>query len=109
MLDRRGFCLAALILAAVSLWALGRTMRPGDPGAPSLGHQADQARDPAPPMQLFGTMGKEVKLGPGEEKVLFERDGAGTLTHMWFGGSWPGWGDTLRLVWRDGEELDGHR
>jgi hypothetical protein len=89
-------------------------------------------------MELFGTMGKEAQLVPGKELTLLEQGGAGTLTHLWFGGSWPGWGDTrirvyvdgeplrfaayrvheddpipfrsgLRLVWRNGKELRGHR
>jgi hypothetical protein len=58
-------------------------------------------------MKLFGTMGKEGKLVPGEEKVLFEREGSGTLTHMWFGGDWKGWGDTRIRVYVDGEEQAG--
>jgi hypothetical protein len=58
-------------------------------------------------MRLFGTMGKEGKLVPAEEKVLFEQGGAGTLTHMWFGGAWPGWGDTRIRIYVDGEEKPG--
>jgi hypothetical protein len=58
-------------------------------------------------MELFGTMGKEGKLVPGEEKLLFEQAGAGTLTHMWFGGSWPGWGETRIRIYVDGEKQAG--
>jgi len=58
-------------------------------------------------MHLFGTMGKEGKLIPGEEKVLFEQGDAGTLTHMGFGGNWRGWGDTRVCVSVDGEERPG--
>lgn len=66
-----------------------------------------EPRAAALPMKLVGTMGKEGKLIPGEEKVLFEQPGAGTLTHMWFGGSWPGWGDTRIRIYVDGEEKSG--
>jgi hypothetical protein len=58
-------------------------------------------------MELFGTMGKEEKLLPGKERVLFEAAGGGTLTHMWFGGSWPGWGDTRIRIYVDGEKEAG--
>jgi hypothetical protein len=58
-------------------------------------------------MELFGTMGKEAKLLPGQELTLLERGGAGTLTHLWFGGSWPGWGDTRVRVYVDGEKEPG--
>lgn len=53
--------------------------------------------------QPFGGTGKEGTLVPGEEKVLFERPGAGTIHHMWFGGSWNGWGQTRLRVYVDGE------
>lgn len=53
--------------------------------------------------QPFAAMGKEGTLVPGEEKVLFERQGAGTINHMWFGGKWPGWGETRIRVYVDGE------
>ena len=58
-------------------------------------------------MNLFGTMGKERVLTPGRELTLFEEGGSGTLTHMWFGGSWPGWGNTRIRVYVDGEQQAG--
>jgi hypothetical protein len=58
-------------------------------------------------MELFGTMGKEERLLPGKEKLLFEHAGEGTLTHMWFGGSWPGWGDTRIRIYVDDEPKAG--
>ena len=61
------------------------------------------------PMELFGTMGKEAKLVPGKEMTLLEQGGAGTLTHMWFGGSWPGFADTHVRVYVDGEEKPRNR
>jgi hypothetical protein len=70
--------------------------------AASIDAQSDLAQ-----MKLFGGMGKESTLEPGKELTLFERSGAGTLTHMWFGGSWTGWGDTRIRVYVDGEEQPG--
>jgi Protein of unknown function (DUF2961) len=106
-LGGRGLGLAILLLGSAGLWAFAGPTRSADPVAHAPGGPADQARAPAPPMRLFGTMGKEVTLAPGEEKVLFEQDGAGTLTHMWFGGSWPGWGDTRIRIYVDGEQRPG--
>lgn len=54
-------------------------------------------------LQTFGTAGKQERLYPGREKLLFARQGAGCLTHMWFGGSWPGYGRTRIRVYVDGE------
>lgn len=55
--------------------------------------------------KTFGTMGKELKvLEGGKEAELFRHDGKGCLTHMWFGGDWPGYGRTLIRVYVDGEE-----
>jgi hypothetical protein len=84
---------AVVLSAMFGYWVHARAMQAPTP--------PDAA--PALPMELFGTMGKERKLVPGEEMVLFEQAGAGTLTHMWFGGSWPGWGDTRIRVYVDGE------
>jgi Protein of unknown function (DUF2961) len=74
--------------------------------APSLAvgsNHSDETPVAGPPMELFGTMGKEIQLLPGKEAILFEQQGAGTLTHMWFGGSWPGWSDTRIRIYVDGE------
>ncbi|HXJ91690.1 MAG TPA: DUF2961 domain-containing protein [Terriglobia bacterium] len=55
-------------------------------------------------LKTFGTAGKEELLHPGQELTLFSRDGQGCLTHMWFGGDWPGYGDTRIRFYVDGEE-----
>ncbi len=85
-----------------------------DPPAPEAKHLRVPLKAIARPEQprhqpwsLFGTIGKEGKLVPGEETVLFEHQAAGTLTHMWFGGSWPGWSDTRICVYVNGESKPG--
>jgi len=55
--------------------------------------------------RVFGTAGKEqTVLRPGVEAELFRHDGPGVLTHMWFGGSFPGYGLTRIRVYVDGEQ-----
>lgn len=57
------------------------------------------------PPKTFGTMGKQRKpLEGGREAELFCHDGKGCLTHMWFGGSWPGYGRTRIRIYVDGED-----
>ena len=51
----------------------------------------------------FGTAGKEGTLYPDREVVLFEHKGTGCLTHMWFGGDWPGYENTQIRFYVDGE------
>lgn len=93
--------LAGAVMMTPFLRAPTRTMdapaaSPGAPGNPGA------VAEPLP-MELFGTMGKEATLVPGKELTLLTREGEGTLTQMWFGGSWPGWGDTRIRVYVDGE------
>lgn len=59
---------------------------------------------PAAPGKTFGTAGKELSvLKHGKEAELFKHDGAGCLTHMWFGGDWKGYLRTRIRVYVDGE------
>jgi hypothetical protein len=59
---------------------------------------------PDAPVKTFGTAGKELSvLKAGQEAELFKRDGGGVLTHMWFGGDWPGYLRTHIRVYVDGE------
>ena len=102
----QSLAIAATIVGAVFCWESARRNSGAASGATKQGTEPT-LRAPAPPMTLFGTMGKEGKLVPGVEKVLFEKQGSGTLTHMWFGGAWPGWGDTRIRVYVDGEERAG--
>jgi len=58
-------------------------------------------------MKTFGTAGKAVypfTEGSRTEAELFTYKGSGCLTHMWFGGSWPGWEETRIRVYVDGEQ-----
>ena len=65
--------------------------------------QAQQADDLSL-LKTFGTAGKELRpMADGKEGVLFQRDGAGCLTHMWFGGNFNGWEKTRIRVYVDGE------
>lgn len=96
-------CLVGLGIACAYLGGVASSRRVATAGL----RGNEERRDPAPPMRLFGTMGKEGRLIPGEEKVLFEQVGPGTLTHMWFGGDWKGWGDTRLRVYVDAEEKPG--
>lgn len=54
-------------------------------------------------LETFGTAGKEGTLYPDHETVLFQREGAGCLTQMWFGGDWPGYDRTRIRFYVDGE------
>ncbi len=55
-------------------------------------------------LKTFGTSGKAVyPLAGGVEAELFTRDGAGCLTHMWFGGNWPDYGKLRLRIYVDGE------
>ncbi len=55
-------------------------------------------------LSTFGTSGKEVHvLGGGKEAELLVHEGKGCLTHMWFGGDWPGWDRTRIRCYVDGE------
>ncbi len=57
-------------------------------------------------MKTFGTMGKEsCILDQGDERTLFEYAGSGALQHMWFGGSFAGFGQTRIRVYVDHESL----
>lgn len=96
----------ATFMAVACFWRVAP--QPGEPASAASG-SAPQKQDltAALPMEVFGTMGKEEKLLPGQEHLLFEQAGAGTLMHMWFGGSWPGWGDTRIRVYVDGEPKAG--
>ena len=59
---------------------------------------------PAGLLNTFGASGKELTvLTAGKEAELFRHDGAGCLTHMWFGGDWPGYDRTRIRVYVNGE------
>jgi len=54
-------------------------------------------------LETFGTAGKEGMLYPDHQTVLFQHEGAGCLTQMWFGGDWPGYDRTRIRFYVDGE------
>jgi len=56
-------------------------------------------------LETFGTAGKEGTLYPDRETVLLQHEGAGCLTHMWFGGDWPGYDRTRIRFYVDGEAV----
>src|SRR5579885_554601 len=54
--------------------------------------------------KTFSSIGKESRaLDGGREAELLRHDGKGCLTHMWFGGDWPGYERTRIRVYVDGE------
>ena len=58
-------------------------------------------------LKTFGTSGKAVypfTEGSKTEAVLYEYEGTGCLTHMWFGGNWPDWEKMHIRVYVDGEQ-----
>ena len=56
-------------------------------------------------LKTFGTMGKErIILQKNEEVDLFNYEGKGTITHMWFGGSFKCYEDTKIRIYIDGEK-----
>ncbi len=56
-------------------------------------------------LRTFGTMGKEVRpLSKTKEAVLFQHEGKGCLTHMWFGGAFQAYGETRIRVYVDDEK-----
>lgn len=56
-------------------------------------------------LRPIGTMGKGQRvLKGGKEALLFEHQGAGCLTHFWFGGNFKGVEDTRIRYYVDGEE-----
>jgi hypothetical protein len=56
-------------------------------------------------LKPFGSTGKALRtLEKSRETVLLHHQGKGALTHMWFGGSFPGYEQTVIRVYIDGEE-----
>jgi hypothetical protein len=56
-------------------------------------------------LEPFCAIGKEVDVLNGyREAELLVEQGGGCLTHMWFGGDWPGFDKTRIRVYVDGEE-----
>lgn len=86
---------------AIWLWAAaGAALSASWPAFAGTGPQTEVAA-----LKTFGTMGKEKQvLRRGREAELFRREGAGVLTHMWFGGSFKTLGRMRLRVYVDGEK-----
>lgn len=57
-------------------------------------------------LKTFSSIGKEsASLDGYREAELLSHEGKGCLTHMWFGGAWPGYEKTRVRVYVDGERL----
>ena len=55
-------------------------------------------------LKTFSSIGKEsTSLDGYREAELLSHTGKGCLTHMWFGGAWPGYEKTRVRVYVDGE------
>ena len=62
----------------------------------------DAADEPLP--SPFCSIGKEsLILNGGREAEILSHQGKGCLTHMWFGGDWPGYEKSRIRVYVDGE------
>lgn len=65
--------------------------------------QAQEAGEGELP-RVFSAIGKgSPALDGGGEAELLRHEGRGCLTHMWFGGDWPGYDRTRIRVYVDGE------
>lgn len=105
--SRIGFLKSLLGASGASFLALTRS--PADAvltpfRAPGGEAQSAAENDrPLAGLATFGTAGKEGTLYPDRETELFLHEGAGHLTHMWFGGNWPGYDRTRIRFYVDGE------
>ena len=91
------FCfwvIVAVVAVAVRVCPLAASEIPAD---------SFQSAAPVANLKSFGTAGKEGRLYPDRETVLFQHEGAGCLTQMWFGGDWPGYDRTRIRFYVDGE------
>jgi hypothetical protein len=56
-------------------------------------------------LKTFCSVGKQLSVLNGyKEAELLLHPGKGCLTHMWFGGDWPGYNKTVIRVYVDGEQ-----
>lgn len=65
---------------------------------------AEQPNASVASLKTFCSIGKERDvLNDYQESELLRHTGRGCLTHMWFGGDWPGYMETRIRVYVDGE------
>ena len=91
-------------VALVSGFALSASSTACKAQEPSAGEQHLSPVNVAD-LEMFCEIGKERKdlNGYGEAELLHHK-GKGCLTHMWFGGDWPGYERTRIRVYVDGEK-----
>lgn len=99
-----------ITLLALAAILFSRPLKPLAASAQSPTPPPAQPPAPAAPdaeslaLNTFGTSGKELAvLTEGKEAELFRHEGAGCLTHLWFGGNWPGYERSRVRVYVDGE------
>ncbi|MBN1443589.1 MAG: DUF2961 domain-containing protein, partial [Planctomycetes bacterium] len=90
---------AAFLLAAGCLGPIADRPAGADPA--ESGQRSDLES-----LRTFGGIGKERRvLSGGREAELFRHEGRGCLTHMWFGGDWPGYEHTRVRIFVDGANV----
>lgn len=89
------FSLRIFVSSVLGLFLAGMTIS---------SHAADTAGE-FKGLKTFGTAGKEIHpFAGGKEGELYRHEGAGCLTHMWFGGDFAGYERTRIRIYVDGEE-----
>lgn len=56
-------------------------------------------------MRTFTNSIKEEYIYPGEEKVIFQRQNHGVITHMWFGGEYQHFDKAILRIYYDNQEI----
>lgn len=107
------FTFAICLTGAVLISWLATYPGSGNRGGGSPAQAADNPKTSSPrpsadisvaDLKTFGNMGKGLPvLAGGREAELFRHEGSGCLTHMWFGGDWPGYDKTRIRCYIDGE------
>lgn len=104
-LTRAGFVKSLIVVPGARLLAPSNGHRQDTASVTALseGEEIPGSNSSTDSLRTFGTAGKEELLHPGEELSLFSHQGEGCLTHMWFGGDWPGYEATRVRVYVDQE------
>ena len=95
-----------LLLAIHTAWSRNKTAGTKKAGVPMKNPPPQLAGTgvPVEGLNSFSSMGKGLRvLAGGREAELFRHQGRGCITHMWFGGDWPGYGKTRIRFYIDGE------
>lgn len=91
----RFYYVPIVLMGLVSVSCASKSIR----GVEAIGENGTFATN----LKTFGTAGKAGVLYPDHEAVLFQHEGSGCLTFMWFGGDWPGYERTRIRFYVDGE------